>query len=412
MDQSQLINEGAELEVCQENIKVKEAAVTIADLYSLPNKKEVPNVIKKACRFILEQQVEVSHVNIVHTKHGLVRDKGHRGTLRKNGARFGPNSAEQDKMLMMRFNIMIEKGVVEDKLEFCKILKLYRSEQYRNIDSGVTNIVGLFVGQDLPFKLAALHCSRLTKLVLRGTDSHSVPTNSQPQVSISLQKPKVILSFVSTPTDKELAGIVMRLGGMLTDNPTDCSHLVMGKLARTDKLLMCLPVVKHVLRTTWITDSDEAGRWISEEGYLLEDPEVERKFNFNMSSTLSRSNRDKLFMGKTFYMTPNVRPNLQVMKSIIKFSGGRLDNITPACKDFILTAIFRLKNKKMKTTQEMKEINSGGNMNYIILTCEEDLHLVTDVLRAEQPVFPSELVMSAITRCELDWDVRNYFTYS
>ena len=383
MDQSQLINEGAELEVCQENIKVKEAAVTIEDLYSLPNKKEVPNVIKKVCRFILEQQVEVSHVNIVHTKHGLVRDKGHRGTLRKNGAKFGPNSAEQDKMLMRRFNIMIEKGVVEDKLEFCKILKLYRSEQYRNIDSGVTNIVGLFVGQDLPFKLAALHCSRLTKLVLRGTDSHSVPT--KPQLPISLQKPKVILSFVSTPTDKELAGIVMRLGGMLTDNPTDCSHLVMGKLARTDKLLMCLPVVKHVLRTTWITDSDEAGRWISEEGYLLEDPEVERKFNFNMSSTLSRSNRDKLFMGKTFYMTPNVRPNLQVMKSIIKFSGGRLDNITPACKDFILTAIFRLKNKKMKTTQEMKEINSG-----------------------EQRVFPSELVMSAITRCELDWDVRNY----
>ena len=322
-------------------------------------------------------------VHYVHTKLGLVRDKGHRGTLRKNGAKFGRNSAEQDKMLMRRFNIMIEKGVMEDKLEFCKILKLHRSEQYINIDSGLTNIVGLFVGQDLPFKLAALHCSRLTKLVLSGTDSHSVPT--KPQLPISLQKPKVMLSFVSTPTDKELTGIVMRLGGMLTDNPTDCSHLVMGKLARTDKLLMCLPVVKHVLRTTWITDSDEAGRWISEEGYLLEDPEVERKFNFNMFSTLSRSNRDKLFMGKTFYMTPNVRPNLQVMKSIIKFSGGRLDNITPACKDFILTAIFRLKNKKMKTTQEMKEINSG-----------------------EQRVFPSELVMSAITRCELDWDVRNY----
>ena len=31
----------------------------------------------------------------------------------------------------------------------------------------------------------------------------------------------------------------------------------------------------------------------------------------------------------------------------------------------------------------MKELNSGGSVNYIVITYEEDIHLVIDVLRAK-----------------------------
>ena len=31
----------------------------------------------------------------------------------------------------------------------------------------------------------------------------------------------------------------------------------------------------------------------------------------------------------------------------------------------------------------MKEFNSGGSVNYIVITYEEDIHLVIDVLRAK-----------------------------
>ena len=58
----------------------------------------------------------------------------------------------------------------------------------------------------------------------------------------------------------------------------------------------------------------------------------------------------------------------------------------------------------------MKEINTGGNVNYIIITCEEDIHLVTDVLRAKLGVFNAEFVMSAVTRCEMDFDLSKYLT--
>ena len=73
-------------------------------------------------------------------------------------------------------------------------------------------------------------------------------------------------------------------------------------------------------------------------------------------------------------------------------------------------SFFRVENRRRKTTEQMKEINTGGNVNYIILTCEEDIHLVTDVLRAKLGVFNAEFVMSAVTRCEMDFDLSRYIT--
>ena len=64
----------------------------------------------------------------------------------------------------------------------------------------------------------------------------------------------------------------------------------------------------------------------------------------------------------------------------------------------------------MKTTEQIKEMNSGGSVNYIVITSEEDIHLVTDVLRAKLGVFNPEFVMSAVTRCETDFDLSRYLT--
>ena len=52
----------------------------------------------------------------------------------------------------------------------------------------------------------------------------------------------------------------------------------------------------------------------------------------------------------------------------------------------------------------MVEKNSYGNVNYIIITCEQDIHMINDVLRAKLGVFTPEFVMRAVTRCEMDRD--------
>ena len=136
-------------------------------------------------------------------------------------------------------------------------------------------------------------------------------------------KPQILMSGMDSSIRKQMMAIVTRLSGVYTDNPKEATHLVMVKLSRTNAMLMCLPGIKFVLGTQWVLDSGEAGRWVSEEEHMLNDPEVERNFNFSLAKTLARTNRDKLFMGKVFYLTPSVQPSMQVLTNIITFSGGR-----------------------------------------------------------------------------------------
>jgi len=150
--------------------------VTIKDLYRMPKRHKVPPVLYEACKFIFHQFVEVSELNIAYTGHCVPREKEYRGILRrKYGAKFGKYYEEQDLMLTKRFNTLVQHGVVEDKEEFCHFLNIYCNgkdqaelmKSTRNI--GIRNIVGLFIGQDIPHKIAAVNCMRFIKLVLGGS---------------------------------------------------------------------------------------------------------------------------------------------------------------------------------------------------------------------------------------------------
>ena len=58
----------------------------------------------------------------------------------------------------------------------------------------------------------------------------------------------------------------------------------------------------------------------------------------------------------------------------------------------------------------MKEMNSAGHLFYIIITCEEDIYMEADVLRAGIGVLTSEFVMRSVSRCEIDDDLSRYLT--
>ena len=137
------------------------------------------------------------------------------------------------------------------------------------------------------------------------------------------EKPRVLLSGLENSERKEMSEIVERLGGKVTEVPGECSHLVMSRLARTNNFLLCLPTVQHVLSLSWLRDSLAEERFLPEDNFALEDPEVESRFNFSLSRTLSRTSRDKLFSGKVFYLTPSVLPSMTVLTAIIEASGGR-----------------------------------------------------------------------------------------
>ena len=95
-------------------------------------------------------------------------------------------------------------------------------------------------------------------------------------------KPQILLSGLDSKTRKLMIDIITKLGGVITDNPVECTHLVMVKLGRTNNMMLCLPGVKYVLGTEWILESGEAGSWINEKGHMLTDRQVEQTFNFNL----------------------------------------------------------------------------------------------------------------------------------
>merc|ERR1712071_392927 len=93
-----------------------------------------------------------------------------------------------------------------------------------------------------------------------------------------------------------------------------------------------------------------------------------------------------------FYLTPSVKPSITVLQNIIQFAGGKVEN------------------RRRKTTDQMREVNTGSSINYIIITCEEDIHLVTDVLKAKLGVYTPEFVLKAVMRVEMDFELSQYLT--
>lgn len=70
-----------------------------------------------------------------------------------------------------------------------------------------------------------------------------------------------------------------------------------------------------------------------------------------------------ILQGKTFYVTPSVIPSPSAMAEIIESAGGTME-------------------KTRRSLVQIQEANNG-KLDYIIITVENDLHLLADVLRAE-----------------------------
>lgn len=128
----------------------------INDLYRMPKRSRVSAQIYSACQFIMEQQVEVSHLNRVYMGHCVPKERSYRKELRrKYMAKFGGYSVEQDELILRRFKTLASEVVTEGTpreflqtvLDTCsgKSLAELHKSKFRTI--AVRNIIGLYVGQ-------------------------------------------------------------------------------------------------------------------------------------------------------------------------------------------------------------------------------------------------------------------------
>lgn len=168
-------------------------------------------------------------------------------------------------------------------------------------------------------------------------------------------------------------------GGLVVGNPADATHLVMTKLLRTSKLLQCLCTVRYILSSDWLVDSVAAGELLAEEKYAMKDEGFERQFSCDVQQVVKASDRSKLFEGRTFHMTPSIKPNVKALAKMIELSGGRVE-------------------KARRSLIKIHEANAQSN-SYVVLSCSPDLHLLSDILRSKQHnriVATTEFVMESI----------------
>ncbi len=92
-------------------------------------------------------------------------------------------------------------------------------------------------------------------------------------------------------------------------------------------------------------------------------------------------------------MTPSLNPPWKKLKSVIEHAGGIVEN------------------RRRKSVEQIQELNRPGqDPTYLIITCEHDLHIVADVLKAKIGVYNAEFVMSAILKGKINYDLTQSLT--
>lgn len=154
-------------------------------------------------------------------------------------------------------------------------------------------------------------------------------------------------------------------------------------------------MVDHILSSKWIIESAKAGKFLPTDEYQWNDEQFNKTYRCDLQITIKSSIRKILFNGKTFYITPSVRPDIKVLIELIELSGGKVE-------------------KKRRSATQIADANSQQPESYIILTCTKDMHLLIDLTKPGKPnriICATELVMTSIMqqKIEVEPHIITYF---
>ncbi|XP_063794100.1 mediator of DNA damage checkpoint protein 1 isoform X2 [Pseudophryne corroboree] len=148
--------------------------------------------------------------------------------------------------------------------------------------------------------------------------SPSRSSRQRPSSALS-NPPEVLFTGV---VDAVGEGIIRSLGGDIADSVFDCTHLVTDRVRRTVKFLCALARGIPIVTLDWIDKCKKSGCFLSPTGFLVNDKEQEKIFNFVLAKSLQKAKRKPLLEGYEIHITSNVKPEPEHMKDIIRCSGA------------------------------------------------------------------------------------------
>ena len=190
-------------------------SVTINDLYEIPTKKETKPSIYKVMNYIKEQEIKVSSLNIEYTGSTYIKDKVLREQLKKQfgDGVFQAYTKNEDKKLKQRWEELRNAKVDFDNFkknlfDFCEGGRQRNKKKIRR-QSFVRNIIGLYVGQDLPHKLAYSNFNRIKKIFYKSPSlkrkcNKWTLTDDQNLLNFVINSQTSQVDIVSKISDKEV----------------------------------------------------------------------------------------------------------------------------------------------------------------------------------------------------------------
>ncbi|OSD06683.1 hypothetical protein PYCCODRAFT_1382487 [Trametes coccinea BRFM310] len=213
-----------------------------------------------------------------------------------------------------------------------------------------------------------------------GARRKSLAATASMTVRSEVKSVRVLTTQLSLGDD--VVKTLTKLGVKFVTKPTECTHLLVKSVVRTEKFLCAMAVAPYVLSEKWAIASATVRKLMPEDQYMIKDPETEKKYGFTLTDALQRAkkNAGKLFAGKTFYVTPKVSVDSKLLKNVVTANGGQLSTQTPTVR--ILS----------------------GHDDRLVISCPEDVSIWRPLVEHEHLVYTQELILTSALRQELDLD--------
>jgi PAX-interacting protein 1 len=193
----------------------------------------------------------------------------------------------------------------------------------------------------------------------------------------------VMISGFTREYKKKITEKIVSLGGRVTTDYRDATHLLMKESSRTKKLFVCLSRVRYIVTLNWLLDSLRNSKFVDAEPYIMSNELVEKTYGVKLRDLLAKTERHLLFANVTFYITPSCLPSVSDLQEIIESAGGQVDT-------------------KQRSLQNVRQQAIKSPRRYVIVTCLKDFPLIEKACMAQSSqgihIHTPEFVLESITK--------------
>uniref|UniRef100_A0A6N2MCD3 BRCT domain-containing protein n=1 Tax=Salix viminalis TaxID=40686 RepID=A0A6N2MCD3_SALVM len=185
--------------------------------------------------------------------------------------------------------------------------------------------------------------------------------------------------------------ILARLGISVASSSADATHFVVDRFVRTRNMLEAISLGKPVVTHSWLESCGQASLLIDEKFFILRDAKKEKEIGFSLPVSLARANQQPLLKGQRVFITPNIKPEKEMITSLVNALHGQfLSNTTQIMEK---SQIFALKVPD----------------DLLILSCEEDHAICVPLLDKGAAAYSSELLLNGIVIQKLEYERHRLF---